>query len=1055
MRPLTTKTTSIPEILLAAATEPAAEEEFVMPCGISQQRFWVVDQLVAGNSALNIPLALELRGPLDVEALHKALHSVIARHESLRTKFAWIDDEVKQIISPQVRFHFHQKDLTTVAEDLREECLQQEMVAEAVRPLDLAKAPIFRAKLLHLDVEHHALLLTLHHIICDGWSNGVIVRELGLYYDAILKAEPAKVPELPIQYADYIMWQRDWLKGREFREQMAYWEKSLHGNLAALDFPADNPRRVGRMFPSTIESLLVSPILTAEIKRKCQELGVTIFMVFFAAYVVLLHRYSGQSRFIVSTTAANRTRPELENIVGQFANPMLLACDLTDNPSFRELLQRVHRQMLDAVSRQEVPFESLIGKLEEDTGEKPIIQAHFLFQKAFMQPGRYGGLELKPLRSASPGTTFELMFGIVERAEGPRLQMEYNTALFEKVTIERMLQHFRVLLEGAMESLDIPVNEMPLLTEEERALAWSSAPIKVDGATTSNAQAVIEHLRGQVEDYFEKAEWPKAAPVDVPPGALLVVLDQNLRLLPFGVPGDVYLGGLTPASYGGRSLVTGPVDCPWPVPLLRTGFLGRTRDDGKVELMGEAEDFVRIGGFRTNLLQIKALLARHPDVHEVTAAMIHQPNGVDQLIAYIVPKAGASPAEKDLRELLQRKVDDHAQPVQFVMLSALPKDAKGNVVAELLPQPTPPKMASNDKMPLDAILYQQLIDIWTDILKIPNVTVEDNFFALGGNSLLALRMMLQVEKLCGRSLPLSLLLTGATIANLARQIVEAAAESNVPLISVQSQGTRTPIFFLHGDWAGGGFYSNRLSELLGDDQPFYVLPPFRSGKPEMMSLEEMAAYHVEAMQGHTPHGPYVIGGYCVGATLAGEMARQLAEKGEKVTHLLLIDPPLWGTPWFRLAWPCVDRLGDVLRWDLQRKIYYFDRYCVSFSRWLKGSPRAKLNTVFRRLGINLPEAPNPLGGSAPQDSGDLEILNSMDYAVYIMAYRLYAPQPWQVPTTLFFPGSTPDLRVNEVRRKSEHAPVRFGVAVLPGDHHTCITKHTPALVDAIHKALGQ
>jgi hypothetical protein len=217
----------------------------------------------------------------------------------------------------------------------------------------------------------------------------------------------------------------------------------------------------------------------------------------------------------------------------------------------------------------------------------------------------------------------------------------------------------------------------------------------------------------------------------------------------------------------------------------------------------------------------------------------------------------------------------------------------------------------------------------------------------------------------------------------------------------------------------------------------------------------MAAFHIQAIQEHIPHGPYVIGGYCIGATLTGEMARQLSAQGEKVTHLLQIDPPLWGTPWFRWVWPCVDRLGNAVGWDLQRKIYYFDRYCVSFSRWLKRSPRAKLITVFRRMGINLPEAPNPMGVSAPQESGDMEILNSMDYAVYIMAYRLYRPQPWMVPTTLFFPESTPPTRVADVRRRSRVAPLPFGVVVVPGDHHTCITKHTPDLVAAIWKALGK
>jgi pimeloyl-ACP methyl ester carboxylesterase len=1053
------KTTTIPEIVLAPAATAAASapgEEFVMPCGISQQRFWVVDQLVAGNAALNIPLALELKGPLDVDVLHKAIHAVIERHESLRTRFAWMEDEVKQIISPHVRFHFQQKDVTSVAPEYRDECVLQEMQAEAVRPLDTTKAPIFRAKLLHLDVEHHALLLTLHHIMCDGWSNGVLVREIGLHYDAILKGTKPKVPELSIQYADYVLWQNDWLKTDDFRNQLDYWERQLRGNLQALDLPADHPRRVGRMFPSSIESLLLPSALTNELKRKCNELGVTIFMVFFAAYVVLLHRYSGQSRFMVSTTAANRTRPELEDIIGQFANPMLLTCDLSDNPSFRELLQRVHHNSLEAVSRQEVPFESVIERLEHVSGEKPIIQAHFLFQKAFMQPGRYGEMELKPLRSVSPGTTFELMFGIVERAEGARLQMEYNTALFEKATIERMLQHFRVLIECASESLDTPVNEMPILTEEERALAWSSAPIKVEGAPSINAQRTLEHLREQVVAYFRTAESPQAAPVELPPGALLVVLDHNLRLVPAGIPGDVYLGGLSPDSAGDRSLVTGPVDCPWPVPLLRTGFLGRLRPDGKVELMGGPDDFARIGGFRTNLLQIRSLLARHPDVVEAAAAAIRGPGGQDQLVAYIVPKPGASPAERDLRERLAGKVSDTAQPSHIMTVASLPKDAKGEVVPELLPLPAPPKIVQGDKMPLEAVLNQQLIDIWADVLKVPSVTVEDNFFALGGTSMLALRMMLQVEKLCGRPLPLSLLLTGATISNIARHIVEANNESALPLISVQPKGTKQPIFFLHGDWAGGGFYSNRLSELLGPDQPFFVLPPYRSGKPDVLTMEEMAAYHLEAMQEHTPHGPYIIGGYCIGATLAREMARQLAEKGEKVTQLLLIDPPLWGTHWLRWIWPCVNSLGNLFKWDLQRKIYYFDRYCVSFSRWIKQPARAKFATLFRRLGIKLPEASGPLvPAGGPAESGDMEILNSMDYAIYFLAYRLYRAGLWTTKATLFFPGSLTPERLAEVYRMSAAAPVKFDVALLPGDHHTCITKHAPELVEKIREALGR
>ena len=249
------------------------------------------------------------------------------------------------------------------------------------------------------------------------------------------------------------------------------------------------------------------------------------------------------------------------------------------------------------------------------------------------------------------------------------------------------------------------------------------------------------------------------------------------------------------------------------------------------------------------------------------------------------------------------------------------------------------------------------------------VAIDDNFFALGGNSLLALRMMNQIEKLSGRPLPLSLLLTGATIANLASYIVKANNEAADPLIAIQATGSRPPLFFLHGDWAGGGFYCGRVSQQLGEDQPFFVLPPQRSGKQSMLTLEEMAAYHITAMQQRTPHGPYLLGGYCIGATVAMEMARQLVAKGEKVTRLLLIDPPLWGAPWLRVSWIFVDKLGAILGWDLQKKIYYFDRYAVSFSRWLKKPLRSKLTTLCRRLGITLPQATSPINAGRELGEG--------------------------------------------------------------------------------------
>jgi pimeloyl-ACP methyl ester carboxylesterase len=1057
-------TTILPDIRLSAgkATPGAAGEDFVMPCSISQQRFWVLDQLTSGNSALNIPLALELKGPLDVEALHKALHAVIQRHETLRTSFIWQDDEVKQVIASDVRFYFQQKDLTDVPENQREEALLKEMNTEALRPLSLTKAPILRVKLLHLEVEYHALLLTLHHIICDGWANGVLVREIGVYYHAILEGRPAALPDLPIHYADYAVWQREWVKTPDFQNQLAYWEKELTGSVPVLDFPTDHPRRTGRMFPSYIESHLLSAQLTEGIKKLCQDLDVTNFMVLYATYAILLHRYTGQSRFVVGTTVANRTRPELEHLIGEFANPLILRADLTNEPTFREFVHRVRDMSLGAMSHQEVPFESILERLESQSGgrDKPAFQAFFLFQKAFMQPAKYGELSIRPFRSVSPGTTFEFTLAIVERAEGIRLQMEYNTELLENATVRRLLRNYETLLKAALENPDAPVSELTLLTEEESAKAWPTLPPKDTSSKAVrpilDSHSILKELKSQLIEHFREAAEPNAAVVKTPPGAVLVVLDAHLRLLPVGVPGEVCLGGVLPETVPANALVSGPLDSPSPVPLLRTKFVGRNREDGKIEIMGETGDFATISGFRVNLRQVKALLLRHPDVEEVAAAAFRQPTGENHLVCYVVPRHGLVPAEKTLHALLSGKISDPTLPTHIMLVSTLLKDAEGEPVVEFLPEPaSSSKSSQSEKVPLEAILYQQMIEIWIEILKVPSVTVDDNFFALGGTSLLALRMMVQIEKLCGRPIPLSLLLTGATIANLARYIVEENSESVPPVVTIQPKGTRRPLFFLHGDWAGGGFYCNRLSQLLGEDQPFYALTPYRLGKQKVLTMQAMAAYHIAAMREHTPHGPYLVGGYCIGATVAIEMARQLVAMGEKVTYLLLVDPPMWGTPWLRWVWPFIDKTGEILKWDLQKKIYYFDLYAVSLARWLRRSPHSKLISLFSRLGLTQSASPSPVAAGREPSEGDEEILKSMDYAVYFLAYRLYRARLPNVPATLYFSEETPPARFAQVKQMGETAPVKFSVEILPGNHRTCIIKYTPELVEKMKKTMEQ
>ncbi len=248
------------------------------------------------------------------------------------------------------------------------------------------------------------------------------------------------------------------------------------------------------------------------------------------------------------------------------------------------------------------------------------------------------------------------------------------------------------------------------------------------------------------------------------------------------------------------------------------------------------------------------------------------------------------------------------------------------------------------------------MEIWMEILKVPSLTIEDNFFALGGSSFLALRMMTQIEKLCGRPLPLSLLLTGATISNLARYIVEANTSRRRPLSRSRPKASASRSFSCMVIGPAVAFIADVFPNSWATTSRFTPSPPYRSEELRILPLSEMAAYHITAMREHTPKGPYLLGGYCIGATVAIEMGRQLVLQGEEVTQLLLIDPPQWLGSGLRALWPFVDKGGDILKWDLQKKIYYFDRYAVSLARWLKRSPANKYATLCRRLGIAKPKA---------------------------------------------------------------------------------------------------
>jgi acyl carrier protein len=317
------------------------------PLSFAQQRLWFIDQLDPGNSVYNFPAAVRLTGPLDLAALKKSLNEIVRRHEVLRTTFVTVDGHPGQVISLTSTVALPLVDLRELSEAERETEVQRLAIEEARRPFDLAKGPLLRASLLQLGEQEYVGLLTMHHIVSDGWSTGVLIREIAIIYQAALAGRASPLPDLPIQYADFAHWQRQWLRGETLKIQLDYWQRQLSG-AAQLELSTDHPRRPVQTHRGAHQALALPNNVTERLKTLSRQQGVTIFMSLVAAFKVLLHRYTGQDDIIVGTPIANRNRLEIEGLIGFFVNTLVLRTDLSGNPSFKELLRRVREVCLGA-----------------------------------------------------------------------------------------------------------------------------------------------------------------------------------------------------------------------------------------------------------------------------------------------------------------------------------------------------------------------------------------------------------------------------------------------------------------------------------------------------------------------------------------------------------------------------------------------------------------------------------------------------------------------------------------------------------------------------------
>ncbi|MBB3104556.1 condensation domain-containing protein, partial [Azomonas macrocytogenes] len=482
----------------------------------AQQRMWFLWQLDPESAAYNLPGAVRLYGRLNVAALEQAFAALVTRHETLRSTFHLRDEQPIRVIHEQIILELVQQDLRELSEVERTVQARLLSEAEAMRPFDLEHGPLLRLKLLRLAEQEHVLLVTLHHIVSDGWSMGVLIDEFSRLYQAYSEGRTAALAELPIQYSDYALWQRQWLEAGEMQRQLDYWTAHVGDEHPVLALPTDHARPPQPSYRGMRLEFSIDPVLAEQLRSLAQQQGITLFMLLLASFMLLLQRYTGQNDIRVGVPIANRNRAETEGLIGFFVNTQVLRCEFDGQMRFDELLQQVRQAALGAQAHQELPFEQLVEALqvERNLSYNPLFQALYNHQSMVADVEALTTGELKLSRQEWEGRTtqFDLSLDTLEKSGRLEAALTYAVDLFERSTAERMIGHWQNLLRGIVTNPRQRLAELPLLGDAEREQIlheWNQTQasypseqciqqlIEAQAARTPNATAVVfgeQHL---------------------------------------------------------------------------------------------------------------------------------------------------------------------------------------------------------------------------------------------------------------------------------------------------------------------------------------------------------------------------------------------------------------------------------------------------------------------------------------------------------------------------------------------------------------------------------
>jgi len=439
-----------------------------LPLSFAQARLWFLDQLNSDSLAYNLPGAASLVGLLNVAALEQTFNEIVRRHEVLRTTFSMAEGQPIQLISPSLNISLPVVNFSKLPKAEQKNQVQQLVNEWGQKSFNLAQGPLLRVMLVQLNEQEHLLLFSTHHIISDGWSVGVFIREMATLYEAFSQSQPSPLPELPIQYADFAVWQRQWLQGEVLETQLAYWKQRLGANPPVLELPTNQPSTSVPTSRGTKQFFALSQTLTEKIKTLSNKEGVTLFMTLLGAFKTLLHSYKGEEDILVGSPIANRNRSETEGIIGFFVNTLVLRTDLSDNPSFQEILRRLREVTLGAYEHQDLPFDKLVTELdlERNLNSNPLFRVWFVLQNAPMPALELPGLTLNPLNIETGVVRYDLKLDLTETPEGVKGFFQYKTDLFKTSTITQMAELFELILSTVVQQPNIQLSELVAILKE-------------------------------------------------------------------------------------------------------------------------------------------------------------------------------------------------------------------------------------------------------------------------------------------------------------------------------------------------------------------------------------------------------------------------------------------------------------------------------------------------------------------------------------------------------------------------------------------------------------